>query len=109
MAGVLYRNTLQCIVTKRGMRLLGCVVTQGHDTAQGRARVRCDTGPWACDTARPGCGTADRKATTRSGRAYDTAPARAGWPGCSPVHPTSFWTQCTVPITIWDTVHEHYS
>ena len=29
--------------------------------------------------------------------------------GCALVHPTQFWTQCTVSVTVWTTIHEHCS
>ena len=86
---------------------VGCVAiqhSQGCDTAV-HAR---DTGPRydAWPATRPATGPAIR----RCGR-HDMAPSgRAAWSiGCAPVHPTQFWTQCTVSVTVWDTVHEHCS
>ena len=56
-------------------------------------------------------------ATIQPSACHDTAPcARHGLSGCAAwvqgvhlVHLTQFWTQCTVSLTVWTTVHEHYS
>ena len=63
-------------------------------------------------------------ATTRSCVSHDTAQraprhdaVRSAWAqwarslaqGVHLVHPTQFWTQCIVSVTVWTTVHEHCS
>ena len=79
----------------------------GHDTA-GQA---CDIALHACDTVGAGPATRHtaRHDTALCARSL-SAPCAQPWSvGCAPVHPTQFWTQCTISVTVCTTVHEHYS
>ena len=110
MTGKLCRNTLNCIVT-RELRL-GCWVYR--DTPGDMAAVSCDTAlqraRGCCNTTDPGHDTAGpslRYGTTIR-RSVSGLGAQAGQ-AVHLVHPTQVWTQCTVSVTVWDTVHEHCS
>ena len=95
--------------TTRGLAVR-CVARQAT-TRLGRRATRLQHGQcWA--TIRRHC--APRHCTVpprprRSARSLG-APCAQPWSvGCAPVHPTQFWTQCTVSVTIWTTVHKHCS
>ena len=79
-----------------------------------RPGVRCDTTWCALPHDRPGLRHDQPQATTRrrvrAAWAQCARPVRAAWvQGVHLVHPTQFWTQCTVSVTVWTTVHEHCS
>ena len=104
-------------MTRKKLGAWSCIARQARNTAS-QAR---DTVASACNMAQ--------------GRAYDTAARPTTRPAAGPrycavgatararvrpsarrlakaehlVHPASFWTQCTVSVTVWTTVHEHCS
>ena len=91
----------------------GCVARQAT-TRPGRRATRCYTPATlpmlACDmthcTPRHG---AVRARLGSSARSLGAPCAQPGSVGCVPMHLTQFWTQCTVIVTVWTTVHEHCS
>ena len=106
--------------------VVGCVAIQhskGYNTCSTACAEARDTEP-ATRRGMPEtrCGTP----ATRSTTGHDTAgagprhgdacalPGRSArglcvQPGPLGVHPTQFWTQCTISITIWTTIHKHCS
>ena len=86
------------------------------------ARGRVTTRPLGPAT-RPAAGLAIRRygrhdsaPSVRCARGLGAVGAQPGRSGrttwfvwCAPMHPTQFWTQYTVSVTVWDTVHEHCS
>ena len=75
-----------------------------------RSRGTRDTAPGqACDTTRPGCDTVG--AGPRHGAVHVPWAHHARSQGqlcVHIVHLTYFWTQCTVSVTVWTTVHKFF-
>ena len=82
--------------TARGLAV-GLVARQAT-TRQGRRATRCDT-----PATQPVLGLrhGTLRATTRRGARSMGAPWSVG---CAPVHPTQFWTQCTVSESLFGTL-----
>ena len=123
--GVVSRYNL-CIVTggQSGLRAchdtIACIVIGGRGLAAGRfarlATTRLGRRATRCDTARHACDTAGAGPATRHTACHDTAQcarylgtvnaawvhrARSQGPlGVHLVHPTQFWTHCTISVTV---------
>ena len=123
------RDTKSCIVTGRRFGRWLC-----RDTAQPDAAIRPQQRPrygqagvrhgaarlrhgWPQTATRPVLGhdTAPLCTTIRGGVHDMGAPyAQPGFVGCAPLHPTQFWTQCTVSESLFgtlfmSTVHKFFS